>query len=82
MTNRAGIFLLLIFLSGCTVTASSGTRTEYQDKMKIIEKDYSDKKISKAEYIQLKNRASEQGKVAQQNNSMSPDQKLPLNEKE
>ena len=67
MKNLKGIFLLLIFLSGCMVTAASGTRTGYEDKMKIIEKDYREKKITKAEYIQLKNQAIQQGKAGQIN---------------
>ena len=67
MKKLTGIFLMLIFLSGCVVTASSGTRTEYEDKMKKIDKDYKEKKITKEEYIQLKNQASEQGKVDQKN---------------
>ena len=69
MKKLTGIFLLLIFLSGCVVTASSGTRTAYEDKMKKIEKDYRQKKITKDEYIQLKNQASEQGKDDQKNGS-------------
>jgi hypothetical protein len=78
MKNLIGIFLLLIFLSGCVVTASSGTRTEYEDKMKIIEKDYREKKITKEEYIQLKNQASQQGSVEQKSDSMSSAQSDPL----
>ena len=69
--NIMGVFLMLIFLSGCAVTAASGTRTEYQDKMKVIEKDYREMKITEAEYIQLKDRASQQGKIARQNDPMS-----------
>ena len=69
--NIMGVFLMLIFLSGCAVTAASGTRTEYQDKMKVIEKDYREMKITEAEYIQLKAQASEQGKIAQKNDPMS-----------
>ena len=77
MKNLKGIFLLLIFLSGCMVTAASGTRTGYEDKMKIIEKDYREKKITKAEYIQLKNQAIQQGKAGQINDPMSSGQKYP-----
>ena len=69
MKKLTGIFLLLIFLSGCVVTASSGTRTAYEDKMKKIKKDYRENKITKDEYIQLKNQASEQGSVGQKNGS-------------
>jgi hypothetical protein len=80
--NLTGIFLLLIFLSGCVVTASSGTRTAYEDKMKIIKKDYREKKITKDEYIQLKNQASRQGSVGQGSvgqgsDPMSPGQNNP-----
>ncbi len=57
MRNITGIFILLIFLSGCVITASSGTRTEYEDKLKKIEKDYKEKKITEDEYIQLKDQA-------------------------
>jgi len=57
MRNITGIFILFIFLSGCVITASSGTRTEYEDKMKKIEKDYREKKITEDEYIQLKDQA-------------------------
>ncbi len=77
MTNLIGMFFLLIFLSGCAVTASSGTRTEYQDKMDIIEKDYREMKITEAEYNQLKNRAGGQGKVTQKNSSTSSGQSYP-----
>ena len=77
MKNLIGIFLLLMLLSGCVVTASSGSRTEYEDKMKIIERDYKEKKITNEEYIQLKNRASQQGSVAQKSDSMSSDQSSP-----
>jgi hypothetical protein len=70
MKNLTGIFILLIFLSGCMVTASSGTRTEHEDKMKKIEKDYREMKITKAEYIQLKNQAGQQGRFDQGNDPM------------
>jgi len=75
--NLAGILFMLICLSGCITTAASGTRTEYEDKMKIIEKDYREMKITKDEYIQLKNRASQQGADSQKNESISSDQKYP-----
>jgi hypothetical protein len=77
MKKLTGIFLLLIFLSGCVVTASSGTRTAYEDKMKKIEKDYREKKITKDEYIQLKNQASQQGSVGQKSDSVSSGQSHP-----
>ena len=77
MKNLIGIFLLLIFLSGCVVTGSSGTRTAYEDKMKKIEKDYREKKITKDEYIQLKNQAGQQGSVGQKSDSMSSVQSRP-----
>ncbi len=77
MKNLTSIFLLLMFLSGCVVTASSGTRTEYEDKMKKIEKDYGEKKITKDEYIQLKNQAGQQGSVGQKSDTMSSGQSLP-----
>ncbi len=77
MKNLTSIFLLLIFLSGCMVTASSGTRTEYEDKMKIIEKDYKEMKITEAEYIQLKKQAGKQGSVGRKSDSMSSDQSRP-----
>jgi hypothetical protein len=77
MKKLTGIFLLLIFLSGCVVTASSGTRTAYEDKMKKIEKDYREKKITKDEYIQLKNQASQQGSVGQKSDPMSSGQSYP-----
>jgi hypothetical protein len=68
---------MLIFLSGCIVTASSGTRTEYEDKMKTIERDYKEKKITKEEYIQLKNEASQQGEVGKDNGSTGSGQRYP-----
>lgn len=78
MKNRIGPFFLLMFLSGCVVTASSGSRTEYEDKMKKIEKDYKEMKITKEEYLQLKSRANQQGSDAQKSESKSesinPDQ--------
>ncbi|GEM_PF-2571796 len=77
MKYIAGAFLLVIFMSGCIVTGSSGTRTEYEDKMDIIEKDYRDMKITKAEYIELKDRASQQGKVGQKSGSMNSSQSYP-----
>jgi len=77
MRNLTGIFLLLIFLSGCMVTAASGTRTEYEDRMKIIEKDYRENKITKDEYIQLKKEAIQQGKAGQINDQMSSGQNYP-----
>ncbi|MDO8602702.1 MAG: hypothetical protein Q7O04_02505 [Candidatus Omnitrophota bacterium] len=77
MKKLTGIFLMLIFLSGCIITASSGTRTEYEDKMKIIEKDYKEKKITKEEYIQLKNQASQEGEVGQENGSTGSGQRYP-----
>ena len=73
MKKLTGIFLLLIFLSGCVVTASSGTRTAYEDKMKKIEKDYREKKITKDEYVQLKDQASEQGRADQKNGPTKED---------
>ena len=76
--NLIGVFLLLMCLSGCVTTAASGTRTEYEDKMKKIEKDYRDAKITKDEYIELKNRASQQGKsTEEENGSTSSDQGHP-----
>ncbi|MBF0494241.1 MAG: hypothetical protein HQL28_03820 [Candidatus Omnitrophica bacterium] len=78
MTNLIGVFILSIFLSGCMITAASGTRTEYEDKMQVIEKDYREKKITKDEYILLKSRASQHGDVAQRDGSMSPSQKTAL----
>jgi len=77
MKNASGIFILLIFLSGCMVTASSGTRTEYEDKMKIIENDYREKKITKAEYIELKHQAGRPGIVKQANDPISSDKSSP-----
>lgn len=78
MKNLTVVFLMSIILSGCIVTASSGTRTEYEDKMKIIEKDYRDKKITEDQYIQLKDQASQQGKTAgQQDSSMGSGQSYP-----
>jgi hypothetical protein len=74
MKNLIGIFLLLMLLSGCVVAASSGSRTEYEDKMKTIEKDYREAKITKDEYIQLKDRASQQGRADQKNDSMNTGQ--------
>ena len=75
--NLAGIFLIVICLSGCIITAASGTRTEYEDKMKIVENDYRDRKITKDEYIQLKKRASQQGAANQKNEPMSSAQNIP-----
>ncbi len=66
-----------IFLSGCIVTASSCTRTEYEDKVKKIEKDYRQKKITKEEYIQLKNEASQQGEVGRESGSTGSGQRYP-----
>lgn len=77
MKRLTGILLMLIFLSGCIVTASSGTRTEYEDKMKTIEQDYREKKITKEEYIQLKNEASQQGEVGQETGSTGSGQRYP-----
>jgi hypothetical protein len=77
MKNMIGMFLLLICLSGCMVTASSGTRTEYDDKMKVIEKDYKEMKITKDEYDQLKSRASQQGNAVQKNSPTSSGQSYP-----
>lgn len=77
MKNLIGLFFLLMLLSGCVITASPGSRTEYEDKMKIIERDYKEKKITNEEYIQLKNRANQQGKVGQKNDSMSSGQSSP-----
>jgi outer membrane lipoprotein-sorting protein len=77
MKKLTGILFLLIFLSGCIVTASSGTRTEYEDKMKQIDKDYREKKITKEEYIQLKNQASKQGEVGREDGSTGFDQRYP-----
>ena len=77
MKNIIGIFLLPMLLSGCVTTASSGTRTEYEDKMKIIEKDYRENNITMAEYIELENRADRQGVATQQDGSVSSDQRYP-----
>ena len=77
MKKLIGIFLMLMSLSGCIVTASSGTRTEYEDKMKTIEKDYKAKKITKEEYIQLKNEASQQGEVGKETGSTGSGQRYP-----
>ncbi len=77
MKNLISVFIMLIFLSGCIVTASSGTRTAYEDKMKKIEQDYREKKITKDEYIQLKNRASKQESVGPESGSMSSGQSNP-----
>lgn len=77
MKNLTGIFLMLIFLSGCVVTASSGTRTEYEDKMKKIEKDYREMKITETEYIRLKNQVNQQGRVGQKNGPVSSGQNYP-----
>lgn len=77
MKKLTSVFLMLIFLSGCIVTASSGTRTEYEDKVKKIEKDYRDKKITKEEYIRLKNEASQQGEVGRETGSTGSGQRYP-----
>jgi hypothetical protein len=77
MKNLIGVFLLLIFLSGCAVTAASGTRTEYEDKMKKIEKDYREMKITKDEYIRLKDQANQQARAGQKNGPMSSGQNYP-----
>ncbi|MDP2921361.1 MAG: hypothetical protein Q8O12_03215 [Candidatus Omnitrophota bacterium] len=77
MKKLTGVFLLLIFLSGCAVTASSGTRTEYEDKMKTIEQDYREGKITKEEYTQLKNQASQQGEVGRETGSTGSGQRYP-----
>lgn len=71
------LFILLMFLSGCVITASSGTRTEYEDKMKQIEKDYHDMKITKNEYNRLQDRALQQGKASQKNDSVDSGQSYP-----
>jgi len=78
MINLIGMLLVSILLSGCITTAASGTRTEYQDTMKTIEKDYSEGKITKDEYEKLKERASHKGDAARENGSMSPSQKQAL----
>jgi len=77
MKNLIGLFLLSVFLSGCAITAASGTRTAYEDKMKQIEQDYKDMKITKEEYIQLKNRASQQESAGEKSGSMSSGQRYP-----
>jgi uncharacterized membrane protein len=77
MKKLIGVFLMLIFLSGCIVTASSGTRTEYEDKMKTIERDYKAKKITKEEYTKLKNEASQQGEVGKEDGSTGSGQRYP-----
>jgi hypothetical protein len=77
MRKATGIFFLLMCLSGCVITAASGTRTEYEDKMKKIEKDYREMKITKDEYIRLKNLANEQVRAEQESGSMSPGQSYP-----
>lgn len=77
MKNLIGAYFLLIFLSGCMVVASPGTRTEYEDKMKIIEKDYKEMKITEAEYIRLKNQAGKQGSIGQESDPMSYGQSHP-----
>ena len=73
MKNLIGIVLVSVLLSGCITTASHGTRTEYEDKMKQIEQDYQDKRITRDEYIELKERVNRQAKTAQQSSSVSPD---------
>ena len=45
--------------------------------MKKIEKDYRERKITKDEYIQLKNQASQQGGVGQKSDSMNSGQNIP-----
>lgn len=77
MKNLIGLFLLLMFLNGCAITAASGTRTDYENKMAKIEKDYRDMKITEAEYIRLKNQAGRQGTVGQNSGSMNSDQRYP-----
>ncbi|MFA5389211.1 MAG: hypothetical protein WC312_05600 [Candidatus Omnitrophota bacterium] len=77
MKKLTGILFLLIFLSGCIVTASSGTRTEYEDKMKKIDKDYREKRITKEEYIRLKNQASQEGEVSREDGSTGSGQRYP-----
>ena len=72
MKNLIGIVLVSMLLSGCITTASHGTRTEYVDAMQKIEQDYSDKKITEDEYIELKDQAERQAKAAQQSRPISP----------
>ncbi|MBF0252814.1 MAG: hypothetical protein HQL29_03265 [Candidatus Omnitrophica bacterium] len=78
MINLISMFFLSVLLSGCIVTAASGTRTEYVDTMKSIEKDYKENKITEAEYEKLKERASHQGDATQQTGTMSPSQEQAL----
>ena len=47
-------------------------RTEYEDKMKIIEKDYEERKITEKEYIQLKDLADQQGTAEQEGGFNEP----------
>lgn len=72
MKDLIGVFFLLMCLSGCVVKAASGTRTEYEDKMKLIERDYKEKIITRDEYIRLKNLTSQQGRAEQDSGSMGP----------
>ena len=78
MKNLIGLFILSILLSGCMVTASSGTRTEYENKIKVIEQKYKEKKITEAEYIQLKDQAGKPGNVGQRSESVNSDQSNPM----
>ncbi|MBF0217267.1 MAG: hypothetical protein HQL30_09785 [Candidatus Omnitrophica bacterium] len=71
MANLAGIFLALMLLTGCVITGASGTRTEYEDKMKIIEKDLSEHKITRDEYAIQKDRASQEGSASQKNEQVN-----------
>ena len=73
MKNLIGIVLVSMLLSGCIVTGSHGTRTKYEDTIGQIEQDYRDKKITRDEYIELKDRANRQAKTAQETSSISPD---------
>lgn len=68
MKNLMGIFLVLMFLNGCAVMPAPGSRTEYEDKSKEIDKDYKDNKITKDESIKLKDQASQKGKNVEQKN--------------
>lgn len=77
MKNSAGLFFLLMCLSGCVITAASGSRTEYEDKLKKIEKDYREMKITKDEYIQLKGLVNQQARAKQESGSMSSIQSYP-----
>ena len=66
MRNLIGIFFLFMVLNGCAVMPAPGSRTEYEDKSKEIDKDYRDNKITKDESIKLKDQASQKGKNVEQ----------------